>query len=377
MEKETKDLILKHIEEGTYVSDALFDIQKLLASDGMELYAKPCCDRIKAAGLVDGSHILRIHPSPWKLQMDVIGLERCRHILGSYLQPEYLDEIQGLMTGCQNYNTFINNMLYSLRNVTVEDLRENRTEVLTYKVRAEDVKDIEDLYRAERKRRRLPGRIRRTGSRIVFTWQMLRLYPGPIRMLYPFIAESWRSWEVAGTTPGIESNGKYMKALRRFTDVHGGTSGVGRLRGINLSRYIYLAVKVYGKENVAEVNHTKAVKSCLEIESRYQELKRVMETIGRLSPVELLGMYPVDKEYNGEKWGIKDYFYTMNRLRRLPVDKPIGDAQDVACLLWDYQNQDLEFLLLQWQNVLGDLHIYCNDPGPQDELHDRMMRRNA
>ena len=100
-----------------------------------------------------------------------------------------------------------------------------------------------------------------------------------------------------------------------------------------------------------------------------------MDTIGRLPPMELLRMYPVTKEYDGEKWGTKDYFYTMDRLSRLPANKPIGDAQDVACLLWDYQNWDLSFLLLQWENVLGDLHVYCNEPGPHDELHDRMMRR--
>ena len=99
-----------------------------------------------------------------------------------------------------------------------------------------------------------------------------------------------------------------------------------------------------------------------------------METIGRLTPMELLRMYPVTKEYDGEKWGTKDYFYTMDKLKKLPANKPIGDAQDVACLLWDYQNWDLTFLFLQWQNVLGDLHIYCNDSGPQDEFDERLQK---
>ena len=135
-----------------------------------------------------------------------------------------------------------------------------------------------------------------------------------------------------------------------------------------------MAVKVYGKENHAEFNHAKAYKSCLEIENRYQELKQVMETIGRLTPMELLRLYPVTKEYDGEKWGTKDYFYTMDKFKKRPADKPIGDAQDVACFLWDYQNRDLTWLLLQWQNVLGDLHVYCNEPGPQDEFDERLQK---
>ena len=109
-----------------------------------------------------------------------------------------------------------------------------------------------------------------------------------------------------------------------------------------------------GKRTWQRWNSQKAYKSCLEIECRYQELKQVMETIGRLTPMELLRLYPVTKEYDGKRWGEKDYFYTMDRLRYLPADKPIGDAHDVACLLWDYQNWDLTELLLQWQNVLGD-----------------------
>lgn len=59
MEKETKEVILSHVKDGTYVSDMLFDVQKLMAKAGMELYAKPCCDRIEAAGLVDKVHVLR------------------------------------------------------------------------------------------------------------------------------------------------------------------------------------------------------------------------------------------------------------------------------------------------------------------------------
>lgn len=377
MEKETKEVILDHIKDGTYVSDMMFDIQKLMSMADMELYAKPCCDRIEAAGLVDRVHVMLIPPSPWKLQVDADGMEACRRILEAYLQPEYLDGMHDVIRGCRDWTISVNNMLYSLRKISSKDLRDDLMDAFVYKVGEEDEQDVTELFKAELESRKLPGRIRRLVKRISFVIQMLRMFPGPSRILVAFIKESWKSWNTAGIVLHVESNGKYTKALRRFTDFHSGTRRIDNLQGNDLVRYIFLAVKAYGKENLAEVNHAKAYKSCLEIENRYQELKQVMDTIGRLTPMELLRLYPVDKEYDGKKWGTKDYFYTMNRLKRLPADKPIGDAQDVACLLWDYQNWDLTELLLQWQNVLGDLHIYCNDPGPHDELHDRMMRRNA
>ena len=374
MEKETKEVILSHIKDGTYVSDILFDIQKLMAKAGMELYAKPCCDRIEAAGLVDKVHVLRIPPSPWRLQVDADGMEACREILGAYLQPEYLNEIHEIIKGCRNWTISVNNMLYSLRKISRKDLKTDLMDAFVYKVGEDDEQDVTELFKAELKSRKFSGRIRKLARRTAFVIQMLRMFPGPFQILVPFIKESWKSWNIVGNEPRIESGGKYTKALRRFIDAHGGKSRVGKLQRSDLIKYIYLAVKTYGKENRTEVNHVKAYKSCLEIENRYQELKKVMETIGRLTPMELLRMYPITKEYDGEKWGTKDYFYTMDKLKKLPANKPIGDAQDVACLLWDYQNWDLTFLFLQWQNVLGDLHVYCNEPDPQDELHDRMKK---
>ena len=76
-----------------------------------------------------------------------------------------------------------------------------------------------------------------------------------------------------------------------------------------------------------------------------KEIKMVLDAIGRLTPQKLLQLYPVTKEYDGSDGTAKDYFYTMDRLKQWPPDKPIGTAQEVACLLWDYQNQDLEIML--------------------------------
>ena len=352
----------------------LFDVQKLMAKAGMELYAKPCCDRIEAAGLVDKVHVLRIPTSPWNLQVDADGMEACREILEAYLQPEYLNEMYEIIKGCRDWTISVNNMLYSLRKISSKDLKADLMDAFVYKVDEDDEQDVTELFKTELESRRLPGRMRKLTRRTAFVIQMLRMFPGPLQILVPFIKESWKSWNTAGIVPHVENNGKYTKALRRFTDIHGGTRCIERLQGVDLARYIFLAVKAYGKENLAEFNHAKAYKSCLEIENRYQELKQVMDTIGRLTPMELLRMFPVTKEYDGKKWGTKDYFYTLEQLRRLPADKPIGDAQDVAVLLWDYQNWDLTFLLLQWENVLGDLHVYCNESGPKDELHDRMKK---
>ena len=127
-------------------------------------------------------------------------------------------------------------------------------------------------------------------------------------------------------------------------------------------------------DGIESLNRSRGPKSCLMIDRRYQDLKQVMEAIGRLTPAELLRMYPVEKKFNGTRWNEKDYFYTMDKLRCWPADQPLGGANDVACLLWDYQNWDLTDVLLEWMHVIGDLRIYCNDPAPNDEFHRKMEK---
>ncbi len=376
MEQESKGLLLKHIKSGQYISDTAIDIQRMFDHAGMGLYAKPCCDRIEAAGLVDGTHVCHNYPSPWKLEVDADGMKACREILEAYLQPEELKEMEEALKNYWKWVTSLNNLLYALKKLKVKDLREGRTDTLGYKVSPDEMEDIKMLLTAELERRRLHNRLRNTMQRLWFTCRLLAMFRGPAKALFPFISLAWKSWEDNGSDFHVESKGKYTKALRCFTDAHGGTDGVRKLGKDDLARYIFLAVRAYGKENKAEYCHT-GIKDCREVDRRYQELKQVMEAVGRMTPAELLRMYPVKKEYDGKKWGTKDYFYTMDKLKKRPADKPIGDAQDAACLLWDYQNKDLEYLLLQWINVLGDLHIYCNDSGPDDEFHERLLKKEA
>lgn len=373
MDQESKGLLVKQIKEGGYLSDAVVDVHKVLANTGMELYAKLCCDRIEAAGLVDGVHVSHVSPTSWKLQVDAQGIGLCRDILEAYLQPEYLNNIQELVQGCQDYYTSLNNMLYSLRKMSADDLKAVCVEKFAYKVSEQEIKDITDLYEAERRRRRIPSCVRRMGGRITFICHMLRHFPGPVRILWPFIREAWRYWDTIGISACTEDGqGKYSKALRRFIESHGGTRGIKNLQGDDLAKYIFLAVKAYGMESFEALKRSNGPKSCLMIERRYQDLKQVMEAIGRLTPAELLQMYPVEKKFDGARRGEKDYFYTMDKLRCWPEEQPLGSANDVASLLWNYQNWDLEEVLIEWMCAIGDLWSYCNDPAPNDEFHRKL-----
>lgn len=372
MDTESKELLLKHIKKGKYVSEPIFSICKIMKGGDMELFAKSCCDRIEEGGLRDGVHVFRLKPASRGLAVDAYGLKLCRAVLEAYLQPEYLDEIEEATQAHSSWIININNMLYALRRMDKKSLMKVEPEAFGYKASSEDYDDIADIFRTTLRYRRFPLNLRPFAERLFFTCCLLAEYRGPVNILIPFAKGAWDMWENDGRHE--TGNGTYSNALWRFLASRGGASKVHRLQGDDLAKYIYLEVKAYRKEKWEEINRIKH-KSCLEIENRYKEIKMVLDAIGRLTPQKLQQLYPVTKEYDGERWGCKDYFYTMDKLKQWPPDKPIGTAQEVACLLWDYQNKDLEIMLLQWMCVIGDLKIYCNEGGPSDRFHNLMLKK--
>ena len=84
----------------------------------------------------------------------------------------------------------------------------------------------------------------------------------------------------------------------------------------------------------------------------------IFSKIEQLTPKQLLSMFPLDKTYNGEKWGCKDYFYSMDVIKKYGIDRRIENAPD---FLWDYGNEDLrEFLVnftclisRKYENITG------------------------
>ena len=61
----------------------------------------------------------------------------------------------------------------------------------------------------------------------------------------------------------------------------------------------------------------------------------------------LVTIFPIRKDYDGEKWECKDYFYTMDVLSGMDWDKPVG-RDKISDLLWDYQNDDLRYVYVEY-----------------------------
>lgn len=105
---------------------------------------------------------------------------------------------------------------------------------------------------------------------------------------------------------------------------------------------------------------------------RFQMIDSIFGVLGCLTLRNFVTTFPIDKDYDGAKWEEKDYFYTMDVLKKMDWDKPIG-RDELSELLWDYENEELrhayiEFTtaasaILRAQTGKGIAETWCDNMG--------------
>lgn len=88
--------------------------------------------------------------------------------------------------------------------------------------------------------------------------------------------------------------------------------------------------------------------------------------IGLLTPSEFMTIFPIEKEYNGHKWGFKDYFYTRDYINTLDPSKPIGQ-EEALHFIWEYHNWDITEFNVELMGYLSDLRQLEGYPSLAEE----------
>lgn len=103
-----------------------------------------------------------------------------------------------------------------------------------------------------------------------------------------------------------------------------------------------------------------------ELEADFAFMDNVLMFMSLLTPRELVNIFPITKEYDGEKQGWKDYYYTIDTLKEYDMDKPVGMEQ-LQDLLWDYQNTDLWLFMGSQFAIMSDLRRCMGEKGIMEE----------
>lgn len=129
-------------------------------------------------------------------------------------------------------------------------------------------------------------------------------------------------------------------------------------------------------------------KTLKENQYRFQMIDSIFGVLGCLTLRNFVNTFPVDKTYDGAKWEEKDYFYTMEVLKDMDWNKPIG-RDKLSELLWDYENEALRHVYIEFttaasaifraQTGKGIAETWCDNMGIPTYTEDKetgIMKNN-
>lgn len=88
---------------------------------------------------------------------------------------------------------------------------------------------------------------------------------------------------------------------------------------------------------------------------RFQMIDSIFGVLSCLTLRNFVTTFPIEKYYKGDKWDCKDYFYTMEVLKDMDWDKPIG-RDELSELLWDYMNVDLRHAYIEFTTAMSAIY---------------------
>lgn len=92
-----------------------------------------------------------------------------------------------------------------------------------------------------------------------------------------------------------------------------------------------------------------------ESQAIFNLIDSIFTVMGYIKLKNLIITFPITKEYDGEKWECKDYFYTMDVLSKMDMDKPIG-RDNISELMWDYENDDLRHAYVEFTCSMSNIY---------------------
>lgn len=126
------------------------------------------------------------------------------------------------------------------------------------------------------------------------------------------------------------------------------------LMKISLSGIKYInSIREIRREN--ERVGTDYVQTLEEAQVVFQLIDAIFTVCGYLTLKNFVTTFLVDKYYKGAKWEEKDYFYTMEVLKGMNWDKPIG-RDKLSELLWDYENEELRHAYIEFTTAMSAIY---------------------
>lgn len=147
----------------------------------------------------------------------------------------------------------------------------------------------------------------------------------------------------------------YASAIIRFTEKMDCLNGMSNEKFLSeypdqFKQYLYLLIKFISKAFDSGKSYTED-----EIKEWFYLISGVNDMVECLTPNEFMQMFPITKDYDGEKYEVKDYFYCTEYISHMDINKPIGQENGPEFLM-EYWNWDINRYMCTWMVIVNRMH---------------------
>lgn len=100
--------------------------------------------------------------------------------------------------------------------------------------------------------------------------------------------------------------------------------------------------------------------------NRFNLISSIKGLMGTFTPREFQTIFPIDKEYDGGKYGAKDYFHTRKYIVKIGEDKVIGEG--ITKFLWEYMNATTRLFEVELMSVMSAIRRAKGGKGIVEEF---------
>lgn len=106
-----------------------------------------------------------------------------------------------------------------------------------------------------------------------------------------------------------------------------------------LARLVFCGIR-YALSVEDYINAAKDMDGVADARVWFEYLNVIFKAMGYMTVRNFITTFPITKDYDGEKYGCKDYFYTVDMLKKYDPDEQIGWGR-VKEFLLEYENRDI------------------------------------
>ena len=114
---------------------------------------------------------------------------------------------------------------------------------------------------------------------------------------------------------------------------------------------IYAGVKSLGMVSGKEIESNSEL-----VYHIYHEMSFLLDMFGVMTPRQVMQLFPITKTYDGERWGMKDYYFTMEAARQIGLDEVIGETKAPEFLM-AYEHWDINRFMVTFMLVVSQMRV--------------------